>query len=54
MSLKQVYHIHTQELEWYIDGHYLSAVEVQPYFDKRYGIDHEVKQYRFSNNTPED
>lgn len=48
MSLKQVYNIQTQELEWYIDGHYLSVVEVQPYFDKRYNIDHEVKQFRFN------
>lgn len=42
MTLKSVYNIQTKQLEWFVDGKYLSAVEVQPYFDKLYKIDHQV------------
>lgn len=42
MALKSVYNIQTKELEWYIDGHYLTAAEVQPYYDRLFSIDHQV------------
>lgn len=42
MTLKSVYNIQTQQLEWFVNGEYLTATEVQPYFDKLYKIDHQV------------
>lgn len=42
MTLKPVYNIQTKQLEWFVDGQYLSATEVQPYYDRLFNIDHQV------------